>query len=97
MHLWVTDQSWRTAPNESALHFEVVCLVWLHQTRKLLRSFSKQFYNFLLNALQIVISSYIENIETNLPVGKHILRVFTCYFEENVGKNLLGFLIYMFS
>ena len=96
MHLWVTDQSWRTGPNESALHFEVVFVVCWHQIRKLLWSFSKQFYNFFLNALHIVISSYIEDIETNLPIGKHILRVFTWYFEEIVGKNLLRFFIYMF-
>ena len=96
MHLWVTDQSWRTGPNESALHFEVVFVVCWHQIRKLVRSFSKQFYHYFLNALQIVISSYIEDIETNLPIGKHILCIFTWYFEEIVGKNLLGCFIYVF-
>ena len=43
-----------------------------------------------------VLSSFIKDIATNLPFGKHTLRVFTWYFEEIVGKNLLAFFIYMF-
>ena len=80
------------------LHYilKVVFVVCWRQIRKLLWSFSKQFYHYFLNALHIVISSYIEDIETNLPIGKHILCVFTWCFEEIVGKNLLGFFIYMF-
>ena len=49
--------------------------------------FSKQFYDFFLNALQIVISSYYEDIETNLPIGKHTLRVFTVH---DILKRLLA-------
>ena len=43
-----------------------------------------------------VISSYIEDIETNLPIEKHTLRVFTWYFEEIVGKTLFRCFIYVF-
>ena len=96
IHWRVTDQNWQTGPNESVLDLEIVFVVCWHQIRKLVRSFSKQFYNFFLNALQIVISLYIEDIETNLSDEKHILGVFTCYFKEIVGKNLLRFFIYMF-
>ena len=28
MHLWITDQSWQTAPNEFVLHFEAVFVVF---------------------------------------------------------------------
>ena len=96
IRLWLTDQSWYTGPNESALLFELVFIVWWHQIRKLVRLFSKQFYDFFLNALQIVISSYYEDIETNLPIGKHTLRVFTWYFEEIAGKTLFGCFISVF-
>ena len=27
MHLWITDQSWQTRPNEFVLHFEAVFVV----------------------------------------------------------------------
>ena len=42
-----------------------------------------------------VISSYVEDIETNLPVEKHTLRVFAWYFEEIVGKSLFRFFVYV--
>ena len=43
-----------------------------------------------------VISSYIEGIETNLRIEKHTLRVFTWYFEQIVGKQLIRCFIYVF-
>ena len=46
IRLWLTDQSWYTGPNESALLFELVFIVWWHQIRKLVRLLSKQFYDF---------------------------------------------------
>ena len=38
----------------------------------------------------------IECSETNLPIGKHTLRVFTWYFDEIVGKTLFHCFIYVF-
>ena len=35
IHLWVTDQSWHTGPNDSVLHFELVFVVCSHQIGKL--------------------------------------------------------------
>ena len=46
IRLWLTDQSWYTGPNESALLFELVFIVWWHQIRKLVRLLSKQFLWF---------------------------------------------------
>ena len=37
MHLWITDQSWQTGPNEFALHFEAVFVVCSHQLGKLVQ------------------------------------------------------------
>ena len=45
---------------------------------------------------KFVISSYTEDIETNLPIGKHTLRVFTWYFKEICSKKLFWCFIYMF-
>ena len=42
-----------------------------------------------------VISSYIEDIETNLRIKKHTLRVFAWYFEQIVGKNFIWCFIYV--
>ena len=35
IHLWVTDQSWHTGPNDSVLHFELVFVYCLNQIGKL--------------------------------------------------------------
>ena len=43
-----------------------------------------------------VISSNYDNIETNLPIGKHTLRLFTWHFEEIVGKSLFRCFIDVF-
>ena len=61
------------------------------------RSFIKQFYRYFLNTKQLAISSYIENIETNLLLRKHTLRVFTGSFEKIVGKILFHCFIYVFD
>ena len=54
------------------------------------------FVNFTQIAQKLVITSYIKNIKTNLPIGKHTLRVFTWYFEQIVSKNLIQCFIYVF-
>ena len=35
IHLWVTDQSWHTGPNDSVLHFELVFVYCSYQIGKL--------------------------------------------------------------
>ena len=42
--------------------------------------------DFIQTTQKFVISSYIGHIKTNLPIGKHTLRVFARNFEEIVGK-----------
>ena len=54
------------------------------------------FINFAQNTQLFVITSFIENIETNLRIGKHTLRVVTWYFEEIFGKGLFRSFIYVF-
>ena len=44
----------------------------------------------------MVISSYIDNIETNLLIGKHTLHVIKWHFEEIVAKSLARCFIYVF-
>ena len=44
--------------------------------------------NFAQITQKLVISSLIEDIETNPPIGKHTLRVFTCLFKKIVDKNM---------
>ena len=43
-----------------------------------------------------VISSYIADLETNLPIGKQTLLVFTWNFKDIVGKGLFWCFIYVF-
>ena len=45
---------------------------------------------------KFVISSIIDNIETNLPIGKHTLRVIRWHFEKTVAKALFWCFIYVF-
>ena len=45
---------------------------------------------------KFVISSSIDDIETNNPIGKHTLRVINRHFEEIVGKGLFRCFIYLF-
>ena len=44
----------------------------------------------------LIISLYIEDIETSLSIGKHTLRAFTWNFEEIVVNGLLRCFIYVF-
>ena len=77
IHSWVTDQNWHTGPNDSVLHFEFVFCTLLTSTWEVSSGCSLNSFMIFFNALQIVICSYYEDIETNLPIGKHTLRVFT--------------------
>ena len=54
------------------------------------------FINFAQTKQKFVISLYIDDIETNFPIGKHPLRVVTLKFEDIVGKNLFRCFIYVF-
>ena len=77
IHLRVMNQIWQTGRNEVVLHFQVVfCSLltsnWEVSTGRSLNS----FISFIQIAQKFVISSYVENIETNLPNGKNTLRVF---------------------
>ena len=58
--------------------------------------FLYSFKSFSQITQKLVISSYVEEMETNLPVGKHTLRGFTCYFRAIVGKSLFRCFIYVF-
>ena len=58
--------------------------------------FLNSFHIFFYIRQQFVISSDIENIETNLPIGKHTLGVFTKYFQRIFGKTLFRCFIYVF-
>ena len=53
------------------------------------------FITFIQIAQKFVISSYIDDIETNLPIGKHTLRVIQWQFEKIVGKCLFRCFIYV--
>ena len=55
-----------------------------------------KFPNFTQITQIFVISSYIHDVETNLPIGKHTLRVFRWHFEKIVGKDLFRCFIYVF-
>ena len=64
--------------------------------------FSTGWLPYLLNILTqitkfFVISSYINDIETNLPIKKHTLHVFTWQFKDIVGKGLFWCFIYVFD
>ena len=50
------------------------------------------FIKFPQTTQKFVISSYIENLETNIPIAKHTLRVFSWYFEGVVGKSCVSML-----
>ena len=71
------DQGWQTGPNASALHFEVVFVILWQQIGKLVLLVLYTFSLILLNYKNFVLSSFTEDIETNLPIGKHTLRVYT--------------------
>ena len=87
MQLRLTDDSWQTSPNESVLHFEIVVVGCWHQTEKLVQVVYITFSLFLLKLINfIVISSYIDDIETNLANGKHTFSVFIWHLKEIVGK-----------
>ena len=67
-------------------------LNWEVSTGRLLHS----FHNFTQSTQKFVISRYITDIETNLPLGTHTFGVFTWLFEEIVGKGLFRCFIYVF-
>ena len=85
--LRLMDQSWQTSPNESVLHFEIVFVVCWHQIEKLAQVVYITFL-FVLLKLQnfIVLSSNMDDIETNLANAKHTFHVFIWHFKEIVGK-----------
>ena len=96
IQLRLTNQSWQTGPNESVLQFEVGVWVCWHQTVKLVQVVYNTALIIYSNYTKFVISSCIEDIATNLPFWKPILRVFTKYFQEIVGKGLFWCFIYEF-
>ena len=70
------EPGWQSGPSESVLHFEVVFVEWLTSNWKVSTGRSPQsFITFLQTTQNFVIILYIEDIETNLPIGKHTLRV----------------------
>ena len=91
IHFTVTDQSSQTGPNESVLHFKIVIVVCWHQIGKLVQVVYIIFTLILPKTTKTFgISSYIYDIETNLLIGKHTLRVFTWKLKEIIGKSLFG-------
>ena len=96
IHIRLTDKSWKTSPNEFVLHFR---LFWYFADIKLEVSTGRLHYN-IINVIQFiqtfVISSYFDDIETNLPIGKHTLRLFAWYFGKIVGKGLFQGFIFVF-
>ena len=97
-HIWrMTDQYWQTSPNESVLHFEIVFVVCWHQIGNLVQVVYITVSLILIKLHNCFVkSSYIDDIETNLPIGKHTLRAFTWHLEEIVGKGLFRCFIYVF-
>ena len=70
------NQGWQSGPSESVLHFEVVFCRVLTSNWKVSTGRSPQsFITFIQTTQNFVIILYIEDIETNLPIGKHTLRV----------------------
>ena len=61
---------------------------WEVSTGHLLCSFLK----FVKSQNNFFRNPYIKNIETNRPVEKHTLRVFTRYFEKIVSKKFVSML-----
>ena len=53
------------------------------------------FEKFTQIKQKVVISSYINDIEANLPFGKNTLHVFTWHFKKIVGKNLFWCFIHV--
>ena len=95
--LRVTDQSWQTRLNQSVLHIEVVFVVFWRKIGNLVKVVYIKMLLFFPHITQIyIITSYIDDIEPNLPIGKHTLRVFTWKFEKIVGKGLFWCFIYVF-
>ena len=92
IHLRVTDQTQQTGPNEFALHFEVLFGSLLTTNWKVNASLSLNSFLIVFPiAQQFVISSYTEDIETNLRIEKAYLACFLYdIFKKIVGKTLFG-------
>ena len=76
LHLRVTNQSWQTGPNESAFPFRSCFCSWLTSNWEVSLGRSGYiFVDFAQIQLQFVISSYIEDNETILLIGKRFLCV----------------------
>ena len=77
IHLKVTDQSWQISPNDFVLHFEIVFCSLLTSNWEVSASRSLySFISFIEITQKVVVSWYIENIQTILRTGKHTLSVF---------------------
>ena len=78
LHLRVTIQRWQTGPNESVFPFRSCFCSLLTSNWEVSTGLSPcSFINFDQITQNFVLSSFIKDIATNLPFGKHILRVFT--------------------
>ena len=70
IRLKITDQIWQTSPNESVLHYEIVFVACLQQIGKLVQVVYITVSIFYQITQTFVISSLIDDIETNLPIEK---------------------------
>ena len=69
---WITYQSWQTGPIQSVLRFEVVFVVFWRQIGKLIQVVCHYtFIIFTQITQKFLITWFIDDIETNLPIGKH--------------------------
>ena len=82
----VIGHSWRTNPNEFCITFlSCFCSLLTSKWEISTGSLHYSFVIFTQIPQESVISSYIDDIETNLPVGKH-----TCAYLHGVLRRLLA-------
>ena len=96
IRLKITNQVRQTSPNESVLHFWFVFVACWRQIGKLVQVVCITVSLFSRITQTFIISSFIDDVETNLAIGKHTLGAFAWHFEEIVGKSLLRCFIYVF-
>ena len=97
IQLGVTDQSCQSSQNEFCITlWSCFCSLLTSKWEVSTGWFLYSCINFSQSTPIFVISSYIDNIETNLPIGKHTLHGFTWYFGESVGKDVFRCFIYVF-